>query len=297
MDHHYVYPHDGGDLFAAQVSAARRIGLRFHPTRGSMDLGESQGGLPPDSIVEDTDAALAATEQAIDDWHDPAPGSMLRVAVAPCSPFSVTPRLMAEAAELARRRGVRLHTHLAETVEEEEFCRKTHDCAPVEYAERLGWLGDDVWLAHGVHLDASAIGRLGATRTGVAHCPSSNGRLGAGIAPVRDLLDAGARVNLRDEDGRTALMFAAGYGRLEIVELLLRAGAKVNAQSKSGATALMEAAREGATETVRALLLAGADVSLRDEDGHSALWHARDNEHDETASLLLAFGAYEESQK
>jgi cytosine/adenosine deaminase-related metal-dependent hydrolase len=196
MDHHYVYPRDGGDLFAAQVSAARSIGLRFHPTRGSMDLGESRGGLPPDSIVEDTDAALAATEKAIDDWHDPAPDSMLRVAVAPCSPFSVTPRLMTEAAELARRRGVRLHTHLAETVEEEEFCRATHDCMPVEYAERLGWLGDDVWLAHGVHLDAAAIAKLGATGTGVAHCPSSNGRLGAGIAPVRDLLDAGAPVGL-----------------------------------------------------------------------------------------------------
>jgi cytosine/adenosine deaminase-related metal-dependent hydrolase len=196
MDHHYVYPRDGGDLFAAQVSAARSIGLRFHPTRGSMDLGESRGGLPPDSIVEDIDAALAATEKAIDDWHDPAPDSMLRVAVAPCSPFSVTPRLMTEAAELARRRGVRLHTHLAETVEEEEFCRETHDCMPVEYAERLGWLGDDVWLAHGVHLDAAAIAKLGATGTGVAHCPSSNGRLGAGIAPVRDLLDAGAPVGL-----------------------------------------------------------------------------------------------------
>jgi cytosine/adenosine deaminase-related metal-dependent hydrolase len=161
-----------------------------------MDLGESKGGLPPDSIVEDTDAALAATERAIDDWHDPSPDSMLRVAVAPCSPFSATPRLMTEAAVLARRKGVRLHTHLAETVEEEEFCRKTQDCTPVEYAERLGWLGEDVWLAHGVHLDAAAVGRLGATGTGIAHCPSSNARLGAGIAPVRQLLDAGVPVGL-----------------------------------------------------------------------------------------------------
>jgi cytosine/adenosine deaminase-related metal-dependent hydrolase len=196
MDHHYVYPRDSGDMFAAQVTAAKRIGLRFHPTRGSMDLGESKGGLPPDSIVEDTDAALAATERAIDDWHDPAPDSMLRVAVAPCSPFSATARLMTEAAELARRRGVRLHTHLAETVEEEEFCRETQGCTPVEYAERLGWLGDDVWLAHCVHLGDSAVGRLGETGTGVAHCPSSNARLGAGIAPVRHLLDAGVPVGL-----------------------------------------------------------------------------------------------------
>jgi cytosine/adenosine deaminase-related metal-dependent hydrolase len=200
MDHHYVYPRSGadpaGDLFTAQVAAARRIGLRFHPSRGSMDLGESKGGLPPDSIVEDTDAALAATERAIDDWHDPAPDSMLRVAVAPCSPFSVTPRLMTETADLARRKSVRLHTHLAETIEEEEFCRTTHDCTPVGYAERLGWLGSDVWLAHGVHLDADAVRRLGETGTGIAHCPSSNARLGAGIAPVRHLLDAGVPVGL-----------------------------------------------------------------------------------------------------
>jgi cytosine/adenosine deaminase-related metal-dependent hydrolase len=195
-DHHYVFPNDGGDVLAAEIEAAREIGLRFHPCRGSMDLGESSGGLPPDRIVEETDAALAATEEAIDRFHDPAPDSMLRVGVAPCSPFSVTGKLMAEAAALARRRGVRLHTHLAETVEEEAYCRETHGCTPVEYAERLGWLGDDVWLAHGVHLDDVAIGRLGATGTGVAHCPSSNARLGAGIARVRDLLDASVPVGL-----------------------------------------------------------------------------------------------------
>jgi cytosine/adenosine deaminase-related metal-dependent hydrolase len=195
-DHHYVFPRDGGDVLAAEVDAARRIGLRFHPCRGSMDLGASAGGLPPDSVVEDTDAALAATEAAIDTFSDPAPDSMLRIAVAPCSPFSVTPRLMREAADLARRRGVRLHTHLAETVEEEEFCRATHGCTPAEYAERLGWLGDDVWLAHGVHLDDAAVARLAATGTGVAHCPSSNARLGAGLARVRDLLDAGVPVGL-----------------------------------------------------------------------------------------------------
>jgi cytosine/adenosine deaminase-related metal-dependent hydrolase len=195
-DHHYVFPRDGGDVLAAGIEAARRIGLRFHPCRGSMDLGRSAGGLPPDSVVEDTDAALAATEEAIGRYHDPAPDSMLRVAVAPCSPFSVTPRLMREAAALARRAGVRLHTHLAETVEEEEFCRATHGCTPVEYAESLGWLGADVWLAHGVHLDDPAVARLGATGTGVAHCPSSNARLGAGLARVRDLLDAGVPVGL-----------------------------------------------------------------------------------------------------
>jgi cytosine/adenosine deaminase-related metal-dependent hydrolase len=161
-----------------------------------MDLGASAGGLPPDALVEDTDDALAATSEAIDRYHNPSPGAMVRVAVAPCSPFSATPRLMSEALDLARRKGVRLHTHLAETADEEAYCRETHDCTPAEYVERLGWLGDDVWLAHCVHLDADAVARFGATGTGVAHCPSSNARLGAGIAPVRDLLDAGAPVGL-----------------------------------------------------------------------------------------------------
>jgi cytosine/adenosine deaminase-related metal-dependent hydrolase len=195
-DHHYVYPAGAGDIMAAQVAAAGEIGLRFHPCRGSMDLGASAGGLPPDAIVEDTEAALAATEEAIDRFHDPSPGALVRIAVAPCSPFSVTGKLMSESAALARRRGVRLHTHLAETAEEEEYCREKFGCTPVEYAERLGWLGDDVWLAHAVHLDADAVDRFGKTGTGVAHCPSSNARLGAGVAPVPDLLAAGAPVGL-----------------------------------------------------------------------------------------------------
>lgn len=195
-DHHYVYPSGVGDLMAAQVASAAQIGLRFHPVRGSMDLGAASGGLPPDNLVEETDAALTASEDAVDRFHDDSPGAMVRIAIGPCSPFSVTDRLMTEAAALARRKGVRLHTHLAETIEEEEFCRATHGCTPAEYADSLGWLGDDVWLAHGVHLDDSAIARFGQTGTGVAHCPSSNARLGAGIAPVRALLDAGAPVGL-----------------------------------------------------------------------------------------------------
>jgi cytosine/adenosine deaminase-related metal-dependent hydrolase len=195
-DHHYVFPHGGGDVLAAGIAAAQQIGLRFHPTRGSMDLGQSAGGLPPDNIVEDTDAALAATAAAIDRWHDPSPDAMLRIAVAPCSPFSVTSTLMSEAAALARRKGVRLHTHLAETRDEEDFCRERYGCTPVEYAERLGWLGDDVWLAHGVHFDDAAIAKLGDTGTGIAHCPSSNARLGAGAARVRDLLDNAVPVGL-----------------------------------------------------------------------------------------------------
>ena len=195
-DHHYVFPRDGGDVLAAEVDAARRIGLRFHPCRGSMDLGRSQGGLPPDNVVEDRDAALQATAEAVDRYHDPSAASILRSAVAPCSPFSVTADLMREAAALARGRGVRLHTHLAETVEEDSFCRESFGCSPAEYVEDLGWVGPDVWLAHGVHLDEKALTRFGGNATGVAHCPTSNARLGAGTAPVTAMLEAGMAVGL-----------------------------------------------------------------------------------------------------
>ena len=195
-DHHYVFPSAGGDLLAATVAAASAVGVRFHPTRGSMDLGTSRGGLPPDSVVEDLDAILDATESAITRFHDPSFDSMVRVAVAPCSPFSVTAKLMTEAAGLARRHGVRLHTHLAETDDEESFCRERFGATPTEYVDSLGWLGDDVWMAHAVHLDDAAVARFAATGTGVAHCPSSNARLGAGIARTRDLLDAGVPVGL-----------------------------------------------------------------------------------------------------
>jgi cytosine/adenosine deaminase-related metal-dependent hydrolase len=224
MDHHYVFPYAGGDLLAAEVAAAGGLGLRFLPTRGSMDLGRSQGGLPPDEVVEPVDAILAATAEAIDLFHDPSPDSMVRVGVAPCSPFSVTGELLKASADLARDKGVRLHTHLAETLDEEEFCRERFGSTPVEYVESLGWLGDDVWLAHGIHLSDQAIGTLAATGTGVAHCPSSNARLGAGIARTRDLRDAGVPVGLGVdgaasneassllEEARHALLFARARG-------------------------------------------------------------------------------------
>lgn len=195
-DHHYLHPAGAGDLLAVEVDAARDLGIRFHPCRGSMDLGASDGGLPPDHVVEDTDAILAATEVAIARFHDPSPGSMLRIAVAPCSPFTVTERLMVDSAELARQHGVRLHTHLAETVEEDAYCLEHHGCRPVEYLERLGWIGDDVWLAHCVHLDRDEVGLFARAGVGVAHCPSSNARLGAGLAPSAELLRAGAAVGL-----------------------------------------------------------------------------------------------------
>jgi cytosine/adenosine deaminase-related metal-dependent hydrolase len=195
-DHHYIFPAEHPEILDSTVEAAGRIGLRFHPCRGSMDLGESAGGLPPDHVVESREAILHATAAAVERHHDPAPDAMVRVAVAPCSPFSVSEELLTESAALARQLGVRLHTHLAETLDEEEFCRKRHGVSPVEYLDRLGWIADDVWLAHAIHLAPDEVDRLGATGTGVAHCPSSNARLGAGIAPVRALLDAGAPVGL-----------------------------------------------------------------------------------------------------
>jgi 8-oxoguanine deaminase len=196
MDHHYVFPREGGDLLAIEIEAAQDLHVRFHPTRGSMDLGTADGGLPPDAITEDRDAILQASADAVDRFHDPAPDSMLRIALAPCSPFSSTQGLMRETAELARARNVRLHTHMAETKDEEEFCLELFGVRPVEYLEQLGWLGDDVWLAHCVHLDEREVRRFGETATGVAHCPSSNARLGAGIAPVAALTAAGAPVGL-----------------------------------------------------------------------------------------------------
>ena len=196
MDHHYLFPRAGGDVLGATVAAAAEVGLRFQPTRGSMDVGQSQGGLPPDDVVEDTGAILAATQAAIDRFHDPSADSMLRIGVAPCSPFSCSRDLLTESAALARSNGVRLHTHLAETADEDEYCREHFGLRPVEYLDSLGWLGPDVWLAHAVHLDDDAIGRLAAHGTGVAHCPCSNARLGSGICRTRALLDAGVPVGL-----------------------------------------------------------------------------------------------------
>ena len=195
-DHHYVFPAGAGDLLEVEISAARELGVRFHPCRGSMDLGESDGGLPPDALVEGTDAALARTEEAVAAFHDPSPGSMLRIAVAPCSPFSVTERLMRESADLARRLGVRLHTHLAETLDEERHCLERFGRRPLELMDEWGWVGDDVWFAHGVYLDEKDVRRCAETGTGVAWCPSSNLRLGSGIAPGRALLDEGAPTGL-----------------------------------------------------------------------------------------------------
>ncbi|MDT7752759.1 MAG: 8-oxoguanine deaminase [Pseudonocardiales bacterium] len=242
-DHHYVFPRGGGDLLAAEIEAARAVGLRFHPCRGSMDLGRSAGGLPPDEVVEDRDAVLAASADAVDRWHDPSPGSMLRIALAPCSPFSVTGELMREAAELARDRGLRLHTHLAETLDEEDFCRERFGCSPLEYVDSLGWTGPDVWFAHAVHLDDAGVKRIGETGTSVAHCPSSNARLGAGIARSADLRGAGVAVGL-GVDG--AASNEAGSLLEEVRHALLFARAKGGPQALTVRDALEMATLGGA---------------------------------------------------
>ena len=195
FDHHYLFPPGVEGLLEAEIEAARELGVRIVASRGSMDLGESRGGLPPDHVIETTDGALAETESAAR-LHESGPGARVQIVVAPCSPFSVTTELMRESAELARRLGLRLHTHLAETVAEDAYCLELYDCRPVEYLERMGWLADEVWCAHCVHLSGEDITTFGNGGVGVAHCPTSNLRLGAGVAPVRELVDARVRVGL-----------------------------------------------------------------------------------------------------
>ncbi|MEU3843746.1 8-oxoguanine deaminase [Streptomyces sp. NPDC028635] len=196
MDHHYVFPHGSGDLSGAIVKAAAEMGVRFTLARGSMDRSVKDGGLPPDFAVETLDGALAATEDTVRKHHDASFDAMTQVAVAPCSPFSVSTELMRQGAELARRLGVRLHTHGSETVEEEKFCHELFGMGPTDYFESTGWLGEDVWMAHCVHMTDSDIAAFARTKTGVAHCPSSNARLAAGIARVPDMLAAGVPVGL-----------------------------------------------------------------------------------------------------
>ncbi|MCL5951795.1 MAG: 8-oxoguanine deaminase [Chloroflexi bacterium] len=193
-DHLYLFPN--GSRLDDEIRAAREIGIRFHPTRGSMSLGESKGGLPPDRVCEDEEAILQDSRRVIETFHDPDRLSMCRVGVAPCSPFSVTPGLMQESAHLARAYHVRLHTHLAETRDEEDFCLGKFGRRPVDYAEHLEWLGQDVWFAHSVWVKDSEIGRYARTGTGVAHCPTSNMRLASGIAPIIKMVECGVRVGL-----------------------------------------------------------------------------------------------------
>ncbi len=239
FDHHYLFPPGATGLLEAEIRAARELGVRIVAARGSMDLGESRGGLPPDGVVETRDEALSATEAAA----RLADGVQVEITVAPCSPFSVTEELMTESAELARKLGLRLHTHLAETVEEEDYCRRLYSCTPVEYLERVGWLAEDVWCAHCVHLSDDDIAKLGAHDVGVAHCPTSNMRLGAGIARVRDLLDAGVRVGL-GVDGSASNERSDLF--LEVKQSLLVARARGGPKALTAREALRLGTRGGA---------------------------------------------------
>ena len=264
-DHLYLFPNDA--RLDDEIRAAVELGVRFHPTRGSMSLGQSQGGLPPDSVVENEDDILRDCERVIREFHDPGPLSMLRIGLAPCSPFSVTPELMRKTAELARRHEkVNLHTHLAETVDENRFCEQQFGLRPIPYMESLGWTGDDVWFAHMVHPDGEEIQTLANTHCGVCHCPTSNMILASGIAPVCEMQQAGVRVGL-GVDGS-----ASNDGNHMLAEarqaMLLQRVGWPGFESDAG--------RFTAREALELATLGGASVLNRDDIGSLAPGKAAD---------------------
>jgi cytosine/adenosine deaminase-related metal-dependent hydrolase len=196
-DHLYLFPAQAvAELIDAEIRAAKELGIRFHPTRGSMSLGKSEGGLPPDDLIQSEEEIQKDTERLVKTYHDPEPGAMVRLALAPCSPFSVTPELMRSSARYARENHLRLHTHLAETTDEEQFCLTTFGLRPIEYVESLEWIGGHSWFAHAIHLNEADITTLGLAGAGISHCPSSNMRLGSGIARIKELVSAGVEVSL-----------------------------------------------------------------------------------------------------
>lgn len=273
-DHTYIWPN--GARLDDQIQAATEMGFRFHAARGSMSVGETQGGLPPDNVVEDEAAIMRDSQRLIEQYHDASRYAMCRIALAPCSPFSVSPRLMQQSAELARSYGVHLHTHLAETQDEAQYCAATFHRSPVELAEDLGWVGPDVWHAHMVHPGEGEIVRLGKTRTGIAHCPSSNMRLSSGIAPVRKLLQAGVRVGLGVD----------GSASNDSSDMLAEARQAMLLQRVMGDPAAMTA-REALWLATRG----GANVLGRDDTGYLAPGMAADLIGYRLDTLALAGGA------
>jgi cytosine/adenosine deaminase-related metal-dependent hydrolase len=253
-DHLYLFPN--GSRLDDTIAAAGDVGLRFHPTRGAMSIGESDGGLPPDSLVEKEAAILEDCIRVIDAFHDPPEGAMVRVGVAPCSPFSVSRELMRDAAVLARDKGVMLHTHLAENDEDIAYSMEKFGCRPGQYAEDLGWTGPDVWHAHCVKLDGKEIDLFARSKTGVAHCPCSNCRLGSGIAPVRAMRDAGVKVSL-GVDGSASNDVGSLVGEARQMMLLQRVANGADAMSSREA---LEIATRG-----------GAQVLGRDDCGQIAV--------------------------
>ncbi len=242
-DHLYVHPRGAGDLISAEVAAARELGVRFSPTRGSMSLSVKDGGLPPDSVVQDDDEVLADSQRLVQLHHDRSPTAMTRIALAPCSPFSVSPALMRRTAELAESLDVRLHTHLAETRDEDAFCLATFGRRPVDHLDDVGWMTDRTWLAHVVWPDAAEVTRLGAARVGAAHCPSSNMVLGSGLAPVAELRAVGAPVGL-GVDGSASADSASLW--LEARTAMLQGKLRHGAAAMSARDALEMATRGGA---------------------------------------------------
>jgi cytosine/adenosine deaminase-related metal-dependent hydrolase len=242
-DHLYVHPAGAGDLLSAEIAAARDLGVRFHPTRGSMSLSVKDGGLPPDSVVQDHDVILDESKRAVERHHDRSHGAMVRIALAPCSPFSVTKQLMIDSARLAEELDVRLHTHFAENAEDDDFSLATFGCRPTDYLEETGWCTDRAWVAHCVMPNADEVQRLGRARIGVAHCPSSNLILSSGIAPVVDLRAAGVHVGL-GVDGSSSADSASMW--LEARQAMLLAKLRNGADQGTARMALEVATRGGA---------------------------------------------------
>jgi 8-oxoguanine deaminase len=258
-DHLYIYPNDV--ILDAEIRAAQELGMRFHPCRGSMSLGKSKGGLPPDRVVQTEEEIMSDCQRVVDTYHDPDAYSMCRIVIAPCSPFSVTEELMRQSAIWARQQGLTLHTHVAETLDEEEFCLQKVGLRPVEYMQELGWVGEDVWYAHAIYLSEEEMDLLAETGTGVAHCPTSNMRLGSGIAPIREMLDRGVKVGLA-VDGSASNDSSHMLAEARMAMLLQRV--------QKGAGAL------SAQEALEMATLRGAAVLGRDDIGSLAPGKAAD---------------------
>ncbi len=268
-DHHYLCPQGAGDLFEAEAKAAAELGIRLHMTRGSMSLGKSAGGLPPDSVIQDEDTILNDSQRVVERFHDPNPQAMCQVALAPCSPFSVTSELMRSVADLARKLGVRLHTHLAETLDEEKFCMERFGKRPLAAMEELGWVGPDVWFAHCVHMNQAEIEHMAETGTGVAHCPVSNLRLGSGIAPIPAMLEAGVPVGLA-VDGSASNDSSNMLREVQTAMLVHRVGTGVDAMSARKAIKMATVGSSkvlGRKDTGRIAVGMSADLALFDLSG------------------------------
>ena len=228
-DHFYVFPKQASrELLDVEIETARQMGIRFHPTRGSMSRGKSKGGLPPDDVVQDPEEILADCDRVIAKYHDPQPFSMCRIVLAPCSPFSVTTELLAETAKYARSKKVHMHTHLCETLDEEQYCLQVYGKRPLAYMEETGWVGPDVWYAHGIYFNDEEIKLLASSQTGISHCPTSNLRLGSGIAPIPKMLKAGVKVGL-GVDGSASNDSSNFLREMQLALLVHRVGTAVNA--------------------------------------------------------------------